>query len=70
MQDYNRLSEHMFKRRRFNPGDKKDLKELAYFQKNKTWKSSCPFLLEWPFKDIVTMCNTRYTEHMLKTLAK
>lgn len=68
--EYNRLSEYMYRRHRFDPSDKTDLKELAYFQKHGTWKQACPFLLEWPFKDIVTMCNTRYTEHMLKTLAK
>lgn len=64
-QEYNRLSESLFKRRRFDPASKEDLKELAYFRKNNTWKNSCPFLLEWPYKDIVTMCQVRYSDYML-----
>jgi hypothetical protein len=67
---YNRLREFNGERRRFDPGSKEDLKELAYFQKHKTWKTTCPFYLEWPHKDIVSMCQVFYTEHMLRNLAK
>jgi hypothetical protein len=68
--EFNRLSEVALRRHRFDPSNKDDLKELAYFQKHNTWKDSCPFYLEWPHKDIVSMCRVKYTEHMLKTLAK
>ncbi len=68
--EYNRLREFNGERRRFDPSDKEDLKELAYFIKNNTWKNTCPFLLEYPHKDIVSMCQVFYTEHMLKKLAK
>ena len=70
METYNRLREFTGERHRFDPSSKDDLKELAYFQKHGTWKNTCPFLLEWPHKDIVTMCQVMYTEHMLKSLAK
>lgn len=70
MQEYNRLREYNGERRRFDPSDKEDLKELAYFHKHKTWKTACPFLLEWPHKDIISMCQVFYTEHMLRKLAK
>jgi len=70
MQEYNRLSEFMWRRRRFDPKSKEDLKELAYFHKHSTWKDCCPFLLEWPHKDIISMCQVKYTEYMLKSLAK
>jgi hypothetical protein len=68
--EYNRLREYNGERRRFDPSDKEDLKELAYFIKNSTWKDTCPFLLEYPHKDIVSMCQVFYTEHMLRKLAK
>jgi len=68
--EYNRLREFTGERRRFDPSDKEDLKELAHFIKHTTWKSTCPFLLEYPHKDIVSMCQVFYTEHMLKKLAK
>jgi hypothetical protein len=53
-----------------DPSDKEDLKELSYFIKHTTWKTTCPFLLEYPHKDIVSMCQVFYTEHMLRKLAK
>ena len=68
--EFNRLTEHASKRHRFDPSSKNDLKELAYFQKHRSWKDGCPFLLEWPHKDIISMCRVRYTEHMLKNLVK
>lgn len=68
--DYNRLREFNGERRRFDPASKADLKELAYFHKNRTWKGSCPFLLEWPHKDIISMCQVFYTEYMLRNFKK
>lgn len=57
------------RRHRFNPKDKKDLVELAYFRKNNAWKNGCPFFLEWPFTDIVSMCLSKYTDHELASIA-
>lgn len=68
--EYNRLREFNGERRRFDPSNKEDLKELAYFIKHSTWKTSCPFLLEYPHNDVVSMCQVFYTAHMLKKLAK
>lgn len=68
--NWTRLNDHVTARRRFDPSNIADLKELAYFKKNRTWKNTCPFYVEWPFQDVVTMCQTRYTEHMLKKLVK
>jgi hypothetical protein len=64
------LSDYSLGRRKFDPSSVADLKELAYFKKNKTWKDTCPFYLEWPFQDVVTMCQTKYTDFMLKKLVK
>jgi hypothetical protein len=64
------LSDYSLGRRKFDPASVADLKELAYFKKNKTWKDTCPFYLEWPFQDVVTMCQTKYTDYMLKKLVK
>jgi hypothetical protein len=68
--EYNRLREFNGERRRFDPSDREDLKELSYFIKHTTWKTTCPFLLEYPHKDVVSMCQVFYTEHMLRKLAK
>jgi hypothetical protein len=70
MQEYNRLVEFNGARRRFNPASKEDLKELSYFLKHKRWKTLCPFMLEWPHKDITSMCQVMYAQHMLKKMPK
>lgn len=51
------------RRRQFNPGNKKDLLEFAYFRKYNKWQNGCPFFLEWPYADIVSMCLAKYTDH-------
>lgn len=52
-------------RRTFNPENKQDQQELAYFIKNKKWRSGCPFFLEFPYSDIPSMCLARYAEYKL-----
>lgn len=52
------------RRHQFDPSNKQDLVELAYFINNGRWKNGCPFYLEWPYQDIVAMCQSKYTEHM------
>ena len=70
MDEYNSLDRYKFKRVRFDPKNKDHLKQLGYFNKHRKWKISCPFLLEWPYKDVITMCKSKYTEHMLKSYEK
>ena len=52
------------RRHKFDPSSKQDLIELAYFKNNGKWKEGCPFYLEWPYQDIVSMCQSKYTEYM------
>ena len=68
--NWTRLNDVVTTRRRFDPANSADLKELAFFKKNRTWRNTCPFYVEWPFQDVVTMCQTKYTEYMLRKLAK
>lgn len=64
------LSENANKRRRFDPSDKADLKEFSYFIKHNRWKNGCPFYVEWPYRDIISMCQSKYTKFMLEKLTK
>jgi hypothetical protein len=57
-------------RRKFDPKNKADIQEFLYFKKNHTWKNACPFLLEWPYQDVIVMCLGKYADHMLKVSAK
>jgi hypothetical protein len=65
-----KLDEHVNRRRKFNPASKDDLKEFSYFQKYSKWKTSCPFYLEWPYYDIISMCQAKYSDYMLGKLTK
>lgn len=64
------LSDYSLKRRKFDPSKVEDLKALRHYMKTNTWKDGCPFYLEWPFQDIITMCQTKYTRYMLNKLGK
>lgn len=57
-------------RRKFNPKNTADLQELSYFRKNYKWRNGCPFFLEWPFHDVIVMCQSRYTDFMLAKIPK
>lgn len=52
-------------RREFDPSNKVDQAELAYFMKHSTWRDTCPFFLEYPYGDIPTMCMVKFTRHSL-----
>ena len=53
------------RRRQFDPSRDEDLEEFSYFQKNHRWREGCPFFLEWPHTDVVSMCKDKYINHML-----
>jgi hypothetical protein len=61
---------HRYAQRRhyFDPSNRQDLDELLFFKKHHKWRSGCPFYLEWPFGDVLTMCDSKYSEHMLARL--
>jgi uncharacterized protein (DUF1684 family) len=61
------LSQVTKQRRKFDPESRADLQELAYFVKHSKWKDSCPFYLEHPYLDIVSMTQAYLTKHILKS---
>lgn len=64
------LNQALKQRRRFDPAERNDLKELSYFIKYNRWKNGCPFYIEWPHRDVVSMCQSKYTQYMLDKLTK
>jgi uncharacterized protein (DUF1684 family) len=59
---------HRFAQRRryFDPSKREDLSALKYFKTHHKWEVACPFYLEWPHADILTMCDAKYSEYMLR----
>jgi hypothetical protein len=48
-----RVSTHVWQKREFNPTNKEDLQEYQYFLNNGKWKQGCPFIVEWPFLNVI-----------------
>lgn len=56
------------RRRKFNPATEADRSELAKFRKNGKWENGCPFYLEFPYLDIVTLCQVKLSDFALTAL--
>jgi len=50
-----RVSSQVWQKREFNPTSKVDLQEYRYFITHTKWKDGCPFILEWPFLNVLDM---------------
>ena len=53
-------------RRNFNINDQNDVAEFAYFRKNNKWKNGCPFQLEYPYLDVVSMITSKLLDKFLE----
>jgi hypothetical protein len=50
-----RVSNHQWVKRPFNPTNAVDLGVYREFLAESRWANGCPFVLEWPFLNIVDM---------------
>jgi hypothetical protein len=57
-------------KRNFNPRDQKDLEAFQQFVLKSNWDPVCPFILEAPFNNVVSMIERRIVESWIGTLAK
>lgn len=64
---YNTLTNRQ-NRRLFNPSNRKDLRELKYLLENGKWENGCPFYVEDPWEDVVSMCKHKFTTMQLSKL--
>lgn len=63
-----RVSSVYWPRREFNPASAEDLAEYRYFLQKQTWKTGCPFVLEWPFLNVIVMIEHKVTRHYISSL--
>lgn len=63
-----RVSSAQWTKREFNPGSKEDLSAYSSFLKNSQWKDGCPFIVEWPFTDVVSMIKHKIVERHIGRL--
>jgi len=65
-----RVSSHYWPKREFDPGSKEDLAEYAYFLQKGTWREGCPFIVEWPFLNVISMIEHRFVSHHIGSRIK
>lgn len=51
----NFIEQRKLSKRFFNVLNPDDVLEFSYFLKNKNWKNFCPFILKWPYNNVVDM---------------
>ena len=65
-----RVSSQVWHKREFNPNSKVDLQEYQYFITHSKWKEGCPFVLEWPFLNVLDMIKHKIIyRHLAKIIS-
>ena len=54
----------------FNPADTDHLNEYRKFLQKQHWGDGCPFILEWPFTNIISMIEHKVTRYHLANIKK
>lgn len=65
-----RVSGAYWTKREFDATSKEDLNEYKYFLQNDHWKNGCPFFVEWPHTNVVSMIEHKIVEKHLDTIIK
>lgn len=65
-----RVSSHVWEKREFNPTDRRDLQAYQYFVINGRWEDGCPFIVEWPFLNVLDMIKNKIiNRHLAKIIS-
>jgi len=65
-----RVSTQFWPKRTFDPKSSDDLAEYKYFLQKQAWREGCPFVLEWPFLNVISMIEHKITRHHLSVKQK
>jgi len=57
------ITQHFASKRKFDVTNSNDMSEFVYFGINNNWKTTCPFILEWPYNNIVDMIKDKIVSH-------
>lgn len=64
-----KVSSQFWSKRMFNPTDPVDLAEYAYFLQNRSWKNGCPFIIEWPYLNVIKMIEEKFVKrHIMSAI--
>ena len=65
-----KLSGHQWVRRPFNPHSAEDLKIYRNFLLSDRWGNGCPFIIEWPFLNVLDTINHKIVYQHIDQLIK
>lgn len=65
-----RVSGTHWAKRHFDPTSAEDLQEYKYFLLNTHWKDGCPFVLEWPHTNVISMIEHMIVERHINAIIK
>lgn len=63
-----RLSSHVWPRRPFNPHSPADLAAYKEFLLHDKWGDGCPFIVEWPFLNVLDTINHKIVYQHIDSL--
>lgn len=65
-----RVSGTHWQKRNFNPTDVEDLAEYKHFLQKTSWKNGCPFVVEWPHTNVISMIEHKIVERHIDAIIK
>ncbi|WP_396189379.1 hypothetical protein [Flavobacterium sp.] len=65
-----RVSGAFWAKRHFDATSKEDLTEYRHFLKTTHWKNGCPFVVEWPHTNAISMIEHKIVEQHIDALIK
>ncbi len=65
-----RVSTVYWPKREFDPASAEDLSEYKYFLQNGNWNQRCPFLVEWPYLDVIKCIEDKVVKHHIDNLIR
>jgi hypothetical protein len=65
-----RVSSVYWPKREFDPASSNDLSEYKYFLDHSSWRDGCPFLVEWPYLDVIKCIEDKMIRYHIGNLIK
>lgn len=65
-----RVSTAQYAKREFDPASRTDLVEYKFFLENDRWQNGCPFIIEWPYLDIIKTIENKIIGYHIDSLVK
>ena len=63
-----RVSSAYWPRREFDPANSVDLAEYRGFLETSSWKNGCPFVVEWPFLNVIDRIESKIVRQHIGSL--